>query len=138
MSLGLVPKVFNAINVVVAIDKGRGMVNPNMMETRDIQGVVTGQGIGIDNAIGHNHMVDDRQQRGRFRIGNGGSIDLPAAFQNPEHRDFSGGASAPSPFSMAAKITFIDLDFSSKRTRLGQFFSNHHAQAMVKRKAGLA
>jgi hypothetical protein len=40
-----------------------------MMKTRDIQGIVTGQGIGIDNTVGQNHLIDDRQQRRGLSLG---------------------------------------------------------------------
>ena len=67
----LVPKVFNAVNVIAVINESGGMIHSQMMKTRDIQGIVTGQSIGIDNTVGHNHLLDDRQQRRGLGIRNG-------------------------------------------------------------------
>jgi len=40
MALGLVPEILDAIDMVVAVCKEFGMVDPEMVEVRDIQPVV--------------------------------------------------------------------------------------------------
>ena len=44
MSFGLIPKVFNLIDIdmVRGLHETFGMIDPEMAEIRDIQGVVTG------------------------------------------------------------------------------------------------
>ena len=59
------------------------------MKTRHVQGVIAGQMICLDNAVGHNHLLDDRQQGHAFGIRNGCRIHFSTAFQHPENRDFS-------------------------------------------------
>lgn len=80
------------------LNERRGMIHAHMVKTRDIQGIVTGQGIGIDNAIVHNHLLDDRQQGGCLHIGNGSGIDLPAPLQNAENWDFAGSSATTFAF----------------------------------------
>ena len=45
---GLIPEIFNAINVFAMLNERRGMIHTHMVKTRDIQGIGTGQGIGLD------------------------------------------------------------------------------------------
>ena len=52
MTLGLVPEIFDAIDVVVTIGKELGMVDPEVMEVRHIQHIVTTPAVGIDDTIG--------------------------------------------------------------------------------------
>lgn len=40
MTLGFVPEVLNAIDVIVAISKEFGMVDPKVVKVRDIQYIV--------------------------------------------------------------------------------------------------
>lgn len=103
-----------------------------MTKTRDIQGVVTGQGIGIGNTVRHHHLVADWPEHRRLRLGNGCGIDFPAVLQNAENRDFSRSPATTAPFPSSALITFIDL-FSRDRTGFSQFCSIHLAQMMGKR-----
>ena len=53
VTLGLVPEIFNAIDVVFTGGKELGMVDPPMPETGHREGIVAGQGIAIDDGIGH-------------------------------------------------------------------------------------
>ena len=67
MTLGLVPKVLNAVNVVFTGGKELGMIDPHMAEAGHSEAIVAGQGIAIDDGIGHNPCFDDGQQRGGHR-----------------------------------------------------------------------
>jgi len=49
VALGLVPEILDTIDVVVAIRKELGMVDPEMVEVRDIQRVVALPAVGIDD-----------------------------------------------------------------------------------------
>jgi len=82
MPVGLVPEIFNAIHVVAVLNKRRGMIQAHVMKPRDIQGIITGQRIGIDHAVGHDPLVANGQQRRRLRIGHGRSIEtFPPRFR---------------------------------------------------------
>ena len=67
--LGLVPKVLNAVNVVFTGGKELGMIDRHMAEAGHSEAIVAGQGIAIDDGIGHNPCFDDGQQRGGSGVG---------------------------------------------------------------------
>ena len=52
MSLCLIPKILNAIDVVLFIRKQLTVINAVMLKLGHIQGIVTTKSIGIDDAIG--------------------------------------------------------------------------------------
>ena len=75
MALGLIPEVFDAIDVSAQSGReGFGAIAPVMMETRDIQDVVAAEGIGVDDRIEFDLGLVDRQQGGGLRIGNHPSV----------------------------------------------------------------
>ena len=78
--LGLVPKVLDAVDVVWAMGKELGMVDPQMPEAGNIQGIVAGEGITINDGVGHDPLLQDGQQRRRLGIGDDHRIDLSAPF----------------------------------------------------------
>ena len=49
MALGLVAEILDAIDVVVAVSKELGMVDPEMVEVRNIQPVVAFPTVAIDD-----------------------------------------------------------------------------------------
>ncbi len=78
--LGLVPEVLDAVEVVFAIGKELGRIDPSMPEAGNIQSIVAGQCIALDDGIGHHSFLQDGEQRGRFGISNDDRIDLSAPF----------------------------------------------------------
>ena len=80
MTLGLVSEIFDAIDVVVTIGKELGVVDPEVMEVRHIQHIVTTPAVGIDDTIGHNFAFDDGDQRGPGRVWNDLCINLSTPF----------------------------------------------------------
>ena len=56
MTLGLVPKVFDAIDVIFTVGKQRGMIDTQMPEAGHIQGIAAGQRITINNRIRHDAL----------------------------------------------------------------------------------
>ena len=51
MSLSLVPKVLNAVDMAFLFDECFRMINANMSELRDIKNVVGAEAVGIDDAV---------------------------------------------------------------------------------------
>ena len=80
VTLGLVPEIFNAIDVVFTGGKELGMVDPPMPEAGHCEGIVAGQGITINNGVGHDPLLQDGQQGRRLGIGDDHRIDLSAPF----------------------------------------------------------
>ena len=57
----LIPKIFNAVNVVLTLCKFLGMVDAAMDETAHVQLVVAAQAIRVNNAVRHDFLFDDRE-----------------------------------------------------------------------------
>ncbi len=62
VALGLVPKILNPVNVILLVCKELGMVDPKVMEIRDMQHVVAAPAIRINNAVRNDFAFDDWQQ----------------------------------------------------------------------------
>ena len=59
MAFGLVPEILDPINVISSIRKPLSMVNPMMLKDRNIQHIVGGKSVGIDDAVGHDSLLPD-------------------------------------------------------------------------------
>ena len=60
VALGLVPKVLNPIDVVLPVSKSFRVIDADMVKIRDIQGIVTREAIGVDDAVWENHPLHNR------------------------------------------------------------------------------
>ena len=63
MTLRLVPEVLDPVDMRLVLGKQFGMVDPEVMEIRDIQNVVALPAVRIDDAVGDDLALDERQQR---------------------------------------------------------------------------
>ena len=61
MPFCLIPKVLNAVYVVLTVSKFLGMVDAVMDKTAYVQLVVTAQTIRVNNAVRHDFLFDDRE-----------------------------------------------------------------------------
>ena len=57
----LIPKVPNAVNVVLTVGKFLGMVDAVMDKTAHVQLVVAAQAVGINNTVRYDFPFDDRE-----------------------------------------------------------------------------
>jgi len=62
--LGLVPEVLDPVDVILLVCKEAGMVDPKVMEIRDVQHLVAAPAIRINDAV-RNHFTFDDWQQGR-------------------------------------------------------------------------
>ena len=62
MSRRLVPEILDAIDVVGAVDERVLVVDPLVMEFRNIQDIVGSVAIGVDEAVGLSAFADDPHQ----------------------------------------------------------------------------
>ena len=133
MPLRLVPEVLDPVDMAPLVDEPLRVIDPNMVEVRNVQGIIARKAVRIDDAVRPDHTLHNRHQRGSPGIGNHRRVDLPTSLQKPENRDFSASASTPLAFAAAAKITLINLDLSGKRRGLLHFLGNHLAKPSIKR-----
>ena len=80
VTLGLIPKVLDAVDVVFTGGKEFGVVDPQMPEARNVQSIVAGEGITIDDGVRHDPLLQDGHQGRRPGIGDDHCIDLSAPF----------------------------------------------------------
>lgn len=138
MLLGLIPEVFDAVDVPPRAGGERfGMVDPMMMEARDIEDVVAAEGIGIDHRIEFDFGLDDRQQRRRTGVGDHRGVDPAAPLENAEDRCLSRGATASLAFPDAAEVALVQLDLALQRAVVRNAFGNDQAKAMVEQGSGV-
>ena len=64
----LIPKILNAVNVVLTVCKFLGMVDTVMDKTAYVQLVIAAQAIRVNNAVRHDFLFDNRHQSIRLGI----------------------------------------------------------------------
>ena len=79
VSLGLIPEILDAVDMVSLVGEEIGAVDPHMLEGSDVESVLCLKRVGEDDAVGGNPFFDDRQESFRFRIGNHDGKNLPAS-----------------------------------------------------------
>ena len=83
----LIPKILNAVDVVLMVYKRFGMVDVVMDKTTDARLVIAAQAIHVNNAVRHDFLFDNRQSIG-LGIIYGNDIDPSVTFQNAEDDNF--------------------------------------------------
>lgn len=138
MAFGLVPEVFNSINMVLSFNKSLRMIDPKMPKIGDVQSVVTLKSIRVDDAVGLDHLLHNREQRVGTSIGEHDGIDAPSSFQEPENRDFSCRSASALAFSHATKVTFINFNFASERENFFHFKGYDFSQPSEEARSSVA
>src|SRR5277367_5846111 len=80
------------------------------MELGDVEDVIGGISVGIDNRIRDDLLSDDGKERVLADIGDHHSMDLAAALEDAEDGDLAGCAAPAFAFANAAEIALIHLD----------------------------
>ena len=114
VALGLVPKVLDAVDVVIAVGEQLRMIDADMMEVRNVERVIACPGVRIDDAIRQDHAVYDRHQGLGAGIGDHLGVDLAAALEDAEDGDLAGGATTAFALSLATEVTFVGLDLAGQ------------------------
>ena len=64
-ALGLVPEVLDSVDVVALVGEQLQVVDPHVVEHRDIEHIVAAKGVGLDHAVGSDLLANDRNKRVR-------------------------------------------------------------------------
>ena len=99
----LIPKVLNAVNVVLTVGKRFGMIDAVMDKTAYVQLVIAAQAIRVNNAVRHDFLFDNRYQSIGLGIIYDNGIDPSVAFQNAEDNHFSCRTATTSAFTLSAE-----------------------------------
>lgn len=138
MPLGLVPEVFDAVDVVsMAIGELSLMVDPAMAKARDIELIVGEVAIGIDHGIQHYLGVYDGNHGRPRRIRQHLGVDPLAALEDAEHRHLARRSAASLASAAAAKIALVDLDLAPDRALVFDASGHDLAQPVVEQGCGV-
>ena len=129
----LIPKIPNAVNVVLPVGKFLGMVDAVMDKTAYVQLVIAAQTIGINNTVRHDFLFDNRHQSIGLGIIYDYGIDPSVAFQNAEDNHFSCRTATMSAFTPSAEIAFVQLDGALENLigNQGQMMADDHTDFTV-------
>ena len=135
----LIPKILNAVNVVLTVGKFLGMVDAVMDETAYVQLVVTVQTIRINNAVRHDFLFDNRHQSIGLGIIYDNGIDPSVAFQDAEDNHFSCRTATTSAFTPSTEIAFVQLDRTLENliSSKGQMMVDNHTDFAVEQDGGV-
>ncbi len=131
MTLGLIPEVFNAINVVALVGEELGVVDPHVAEVANVESIVGLERIGIDDTVGLDLLLDYGQQCRSARVGNDRCIDLPAPFEQAKDRYLACRASTSPALAPSSEVAFVGLHFPAElvaRKLAGDEFAKPHEE----------
>ena len=129
----LIPKILNAVNVVLTVCKFLGMVDAVMDKTAHVQLVVTAQTTSINNTVRHNFPFDNRHQSIGLSIIYDNGIDPSVAFQDAKDNHLSCRTATTSAFTPSAEIAFVQLNRALKNLigSQGQMMADNRADFTV-------
>ena len=132
MPFRLVPKVFDAIDVVMLVCKEFAVIDSIVLKLRHIQAIVGTIIVSIDNAIRHHLFTDDGQKSLSLGIRNHLRLDLASPLQNAKDGYLARGSTPSLSFAAAPKVGLIHFNGSRKRPFIFDLLSNDHSKSMVK------
>jgi len=124
MAFGVIPKVFDPMNMRLPFHETLGMIDPKTPNGRKIQGVVAGQGIAEDNTVRQNPLFHDRQEGLPLRMRNDLGVHSSTVLQNAADRDVAPSTALSFALAASTKITSVDFDRAYKGRNLLQLFHN--------------
>ncbi len=81
MSFGLVPEVFDPVDVISLVGEEFGMVDAHVMEFGDVECIVCLEGIGVNNAVRSDSLFNNREQGFGSCVRNDGCKNLAATLK---------------------------------------------------------
>jgi hypothetical protein len=132
MTLSLIPEVFNAINVISLICEKLGVIDSHVAEIAHVESIVGLERIGIDDTVGLDLLLYDRQESSCSGVWNDGRLDLPAPLEQAEDRNLACGSSTSLALATASEVALVRLDFSTELVAgklAGDQLSQSHEEA---------
>jgi len=136
-SFGLVPKVFNAVDVIFAFGKVRRVMDAFMVKAAHVKRIAGTVGIGVNDAVRLDFTGNNGHQGPGLGVVDHRRVHLSMTFENAK----DGHLPCSSPTSLflplTAKIAFIQLNAAFKHvsTLMLQMVSNHLSNFLVKKAA---
>src|ERR1700722_5873299 len=85
VTLGLIPEVLDAVDMVFLIGEELRMIDAEVLEAGYIENVVGTEGVGVDDAVGDDLVLEDGLQGLALGVRDDLRIDLAAAFEQAKH-----------------------------------------------------
>ena len=111
MTLGLAPKILDAVDVIVSLGEVFGMVDTNMVEVGNIQRIVDSQSVSIDNAVGAYLLLDNWHNGLPFCIGDNSGVNLSLALEKPKDSHFASRSTTSLALARPAEIALVGFHF---------------------------
>ncbi len=113
--LGIAPKAFKSIYIYSTTRKVFPVIDLQMTIPTEHQGIVDLIFIGIDDASAAHLGYCKAHNRSRLNVRQSLGPNTSIALKYPKYRHFAGCTASPLPFSSAAEVRFIKLNFSAKQ-----------------------
>ena len=110
MSFGLVPKVFDPVDVISPVGEELGMIDAHVMKFCDVECIVRLESVGVNYAVRSDYLFNDREQGFGSCVRHDSRKNLPSPLKQAEYSHFGSCSSASFPFSYSTEITLISLD----------------------------
>ena len=133
VSLGLVPKVLNAVDMAFLFDECFRMIDADVMELRDIQHIVGSETVGVDNAVRLDAIPNNSQQSLCLGILDHHCIHLTATLEETEDGHLTGCPSPSLAFSNASEVALIDFDLTCKERSFSRHLLNDDLTQFVEK-----
>ena len=106
------------------------MIDPDVMEVRNVQHVVSTKAIGLNDTVGPDLALNDGQKRFCTCVWDRDGIDLATSLEQPKDGNLACCTSTSFAFPDTAKIALINLDLSRHQIRCfrSQFVGNELTQ----------
>ena len=108
------PKAFEAVDVDLAIGEPGLMVHRQMSISTKHQCIIRFVFVSIYQAATPNFFRRDAKQRRGLDVRNRLDINVSITLKYPKNRDFPGRTATSLALAFAAKVRFVELDFTSK------------------------
>jgi hypothetical protein len=105
MSFGLVPKVFDRVDVISPVGEELGMIDAHVMKFCDVECIVRLESVGVNNAVRSDSLFNDREQGFGSCVRRDGRKNLPAPLKQAKHGHFHGCSSTSRSFASSSEVT---------------------------------
>jgi hypothetical protein len=114
----LVPEVLDAVDMPLP-DEPLAVVDPSMVEFRDVKDVVGREAVGIDHRIGPDLLADDGKNRVFSCVWYDQGMHIPAALKQAKDRHFATRSAPPFALPDTTEIALVYLDLATEQLRYG-------------------
>ena len=129
MTLRLVPEILNPIDVVLPIHESFGVIDPDVVEVRDVQRIIPLEGVCVHDAVRQDHALHDGEKRRASDVGDHNCEDPSTTLQQAENRDFARSPSTAFAFPDSSEIALVDLNLTVEWRCLFHLIGNDFPQS---------